>query len=164
MKLPEGIYTGTIKSWGLSEAKTGTLQVFFRFEVSHEGEVSEWTIFRPITEASAEYTFADLRSLGYPLDTFDELEPDHPKAHSFSGLEIPVELTTEEYQGKSKPRWQFAFGGGGGGKLKAVPKAKVTKLNDLYGPKLRAQAKVAERPKPPPAKANTGLGPNGEPF
>lgn len=153
---PAGIYTASIKAWGLSEAKTGTPQVFFKFEFQSEGKVYERTIFRAMTEAAADYTIGDLRALGYPLDTFDELDPSHPKAHSFAGQEVAVECIHGNYNGREREEWRFAFGGGG---FTPKPIKSVSRLNDLFGSKLKQAAKQEPR-KPPPA----GPGSEKAPF
>lgn len=157
-----GTYRGTITNWGLTKAKTGTPQFFVTFDILGKVDQSapdaqliscqagERTIFRAITDKTIEWITGDLEQLGYPFDSFDQLERQHAAAHDFAGIEIPVRCEPHVYEGKASESWSFAWGGGG--KFEATPpnKSEVSKLNALFGKKMKAArtAPVAVAGKP----------------
>ena len=153
----QGTYLGRINKWGLSAAKTGTPQFFVTFTPLGRVDPSkpddtenliaceDWerTIFRAITENTIDFVVRDLKALGYSKDTFDQLDPEHKDAHSFADMEIRVTCKHEEYQGKNKERWDFAFGDGF--KPKEMEAGGVKKLNALFGKKLKEVVKAPSK-------------------
>jgi hypothetical protein len=95
----------------------------------------ERTVFRTITEKTADWVVEDLQRLGYERDKFDMLDPNHSQAHNFKDLEIEIKCDHETYQGKTREKWNFAWGGG----LEFTPleTKEIGKLNALFGKKLR---------------------------
>lgn len=161
-----GLYQAFIQKWGFTEAKTGTPQLFFSVSISKEIDSKELkdcpqyerTIFRAITENTIGFVSADLKNLGYPHPTFDQLEPDHPQAYSFEGHEVKVRCKHGvDQKGAPREEWSFAFGGSFEGK--PVEKSKVSKLNALFGSYLKANATaLATAPKPVMAGSNSNEG------
>jgi hypothetical protein len=92
-----------------------------------------------------------LKALGYNYATFDQIDAGHPQAFKFTGKEITVRCAHETFEGKTREKWSFAFGGGL--EIKPLEKGAVSKLNALFGSKLKqalgATTAAPARPAPP---------------
>lgn len=159
----EGRYKARIKNWGLSKASTGTDQFFVSIEplgmfdpADQENllacDSAERTIFRAITDKTIDFVLDDLERLGYKGDTFDQLNPEHAKAHNFRDQEIEVRCRHETYKDKLHERWEFA--GGGSFQPKPLAANEVNVLNKLFGKKLKARAQNGKKPNPITAPEN----------
>lgn len=139
----EGSYRGTLTKVKLGEAKNGTPQVVFSFLPTGKvvgGRVEqcpqfERSVFRYITEAAVEYLIEDLKRLGYCHDTFDQLDESHPQAFPFAGKEVMVRCAHETHEGVTREKWSFS--GGGGLDVKPMERSTVSKLNAMFGAKLK---------------------------
>lgn len=140
-----GKHMGRITKWGMGKTKNGNPQLFFSAEIigklNADGSLAscpqfERTVFRVITDKTIEYIVEDLKNLGYPHETFDQLDPSAPNAHSFAGLQVPLTCKHDTYEGKTNEKWEFAFGGAG---YQAVPleRRQVAELNATFGKFLR---------------------------
>ncbi len=156
-------YRAKIVKWGMSEAKTGTAQVFFNCLIENEikGEdlldcpEYERTIFLPITEKAIGFTVAKLQKLGYDKPSFDELDPGHANAFDFAGIAVDIRCKHDEYQGKVIEKWDFS---GGGFEGQPVEKTKVSKLNAAFGHFLKNNAKAPAAKTQPRATAAAKTG------
>src|SRR5207249_10050846 len=107
-----GQYVGKVLRWMLvkakNENKTPTLAITFvplgRFDPQNQdGDLLdcpdvERTLFRPITDNTAEWLKRDLKELfEYPFENFGPLNPDAKDAFDFHDKEFPTVLTYEEY-------------------------------------------------------------------
>ncbi len=155
-----GKYKGRIVKWGLGESKEKktpqlSFVVHIEREVAPDGTeydcpTYERTIYRYITDATVERLVDDLRRLGYEGESFDQLHPDHPQAHSFEGQEVRVYCKFEQYQNQDKEKFEFDFGTP---EIKNMEKAAVSQLNAKFGAMLKATARPAAEKAPPSAKA-----------
>lgn len=156
-----GQYRARVTRWALvksKEKKTPQFALTFILlgRVSPhlaEGELEacpevERTIFRPITEKTASWLLQDLKTLfEYPHERFTPLDPESADAFSFADKEIPVVLGFEEYEGKTREKWNFATGLQLGEPLTA---GEARKLDTLFG---AALPKKNGRKRPAPADA-----------
>lgn len=137
-----GRYVGTIVKSQLTEAKSGTAQVAFTVmpkAIIINGQSQpcpqfERTVFMAVTENTIDFVARDLVKLGYPHDSFDQLDPSHPQAHSFAGREVSLSCAHETYQGKTREKWSFFLGGEG---PKQLEKTGLGILNAKFGSKLK---------------------------
>jgi hypothetical protein len=140
-----GQYLGKVTRWALvkakNENKTPQLALTFlplgRFDPQRtDGELLpcpelERTVFRPITDNTAGWLLRDLKQFfEYPHESFVPLDPDGPEAFDFRDKEFPTILTYEEYEGKTRERWNFA---GGLNMGDPMSQAEVRKLDTLVG-------------------------------
>lgn len=144
-----GRYRGKITNWGLSPSSgKGTPQFWVSFipiyqinpmdpEDTKTCPSEERTIFRPITEGTIDYVAQDLEKLGYDRADFDGLDPNSSAAFSFKDTEFDAVCRHDTYEGKTREKWEFAFGGG----LQLTPLAtnEVKKLNALFGKRLKGK-------------------------
>lgn len=174
----QGKYKATIEKWGLGESKTvnettgvKTPCVFFVFipqqfydkttgewqtvDAAYERRIDMW-----ISENTIEFVSRDLNKLGYPHDTFDQLEMTHPKKHDFYGQEIEVQCKHDSYtdnksgQKKEGEKWSLAFEGGSAPTPDALESRGVRKLNSLFGKQLK-QYRQDAKPEPAAPPPNT---------
>lgn len=147
----EGYYLAKITKWGLSKNKnTGNSQVIFSFVPTGREEKGELvdcpsyerSIFRVITENTIDFLVTDLKNLGYTPDTFDALDPAHPQAFNFEGIEVKVRCVHEDYKGETKEKWQFAWGQ----EIKPLERKEVSQLNAMFGSRLKAAGAAAAAP------------------
>lgn len=151
---PAGRYRGRLTGTMLTEAKTGTPQVCFIIELEEridgrDPAAASGTkhIHRAITDNSIEYTVQDLERVGYPFQSFDQLNPEHPRYWS-PNVDVEVKCEHETYEGKTRERWKFSGGSGTG---KPMEKSSISSLNAKFGAFLRkpgSQPQPASRPKP----------------
>src|SRR5262249_40636108 len=52
-------------------------------------------------------TIKDLIALGYPYDTFDQLQPDHPDFFDLSGKTVSCYCRHETYEDQTREKWSF---------------------------------------------------------
>lgn len=149
----QGKYKATIEKWGLGESKEKkTPCVFFVIipQQVYDKTTGEWLTVEPserridmwLTEKTIEFVSRDLVKLGYPHDTFDQLNPEHPKKHDFYGQEIDVQCKHEPYTAndgttKQGEKWSLAFEGGSSPVPEALESKGVRALNALFGKQLK---------------------------
>lgn len=164
-----GQYRARVTRWSLvksKEKKTPQFALTFILlgRVSphlSEGELEacpevERTIFRPITEKTASWLLQDLKTLfEYPHDRFTPLDPEGADAFSFADKEFSAVLGFEEYDGKTREKWNFATGLQLGEPLTA---GEARKLDTLFGaalPKKNGRKRPADTPAPEAAAVPT---------
>ena len=139
-----GRYLGRVTRWGLVKAKTETPQFALTFTPlgrinpqNPDGDILpcpdlDRTIFRSITKATAQWLVHDLKTMfEYPHDRFGPLDPEAADAYDFRDREFQATLTYEEYEGKTREKWNFATSGQlTGDPLTATD---VRKLDTLFG-------------------------------
>lgn len=147
-----GRYRARVTRWGLTKAKTGTPQFALTFlpigkinphnpdsELLPCAEV-ERTIFRSITDKSAQWLLQDLEQhFGYTDKRFSPLDPEHAEAFDLSQKEFTAVLVHEDYRNADtgeviKPnveRWNFPLGAG----LNSDPMnpTEIRQLDTLFG-------------------------------
>lgn len=157
----KGRYVCEIVNQALGKSSTkGTPQFVLRFKVLgtpdpdtpenfiKDANQYERSLYRYLTEASAEYTVADLRSLGFEGDSFKLLDPSTPGFHNFAGLVVDMICDHEQ---NDKKEWQEKWGllrGPGEFKVAPLEAAQVRQLDNLFGKHLK-ESKGASAPRPP---------------
>lgn len=166
MQVEPGKYVAKITGHKLTESKKGTPQIAFSIDVlgrvnpadpetlDPEGAGLQRTIFRPVTDKSAEWIWQDLDRLGFTGDVFEQLDEELAAQSnvafiSLAGRDVEVKCSENFYEGKSNERWDFAMGGGGMN-LQAADKSKVRELSATLGRK-KVQQKSAAPAAPRPA-------------
>lgn len=138
-----GKYMVRVIAQGFSEAKTGTIQFFFKFVpqclVSEEGEkVScadyERTCFMALTDKTIDFSVRNLRAIGFDGVSFEDLEPDRAGHFSFVGTDVEMECKHESYEGREREKWQLPMSGGSS--VEHVPGV-GKRLDALFGDALK---------------------------
>jgi hypothetical protein len=163
-KFNPGSYMARVTTWGLSETKhKKTPQFFIRFKPL--GKINpndptgplmgcpdyERTIYRVITQNTAQYVIEDLERLGYDKSSFKFLDPAVEGAHSFEGLEIQVRCDHEEYEGTLQERWNLDRDGG---PLEVPPldSKRVRQLDAMFGKSLKGNGSKKSTPAESPGE------------
>lgn len=157
-----GRYLARVTRWGLVKAKTDTPQFAVTFlplgklnPQNPDGDllpcpVVERTIFRSITEKTAPWLVSDLKTLfEYPHERFGPLDPEADDAYDFTDREFTASLAYEEYEGKTREKWNFAGSAQATGD--PMTPAEVRKLDTLFGagkPKRNGRKKHPAAPVP----------------
>jgi hypothetical protein len=117
-----GIYQGTIKRWGLTKARTGTVQFYFAAVVDHKAKDNDdpaqgWdatdkafpvSVYMPITANTIGRVIDELKSIGFTSTSPMDLDPKSPTAHDFQGTGVKLSMEHDEYQGKTRERWRIS--------------------------------------------------------
>lgn len=167
-----GEYVGKVTRWALVKAKNDNKTPQFALTFLPLGRVDpqnpegdllpcpevERTVFRPITGNTASWLLRDLKQFfEYPHESFVPLDPDGPDPFDFRDKEFPTVLAYEEYEGKTREKWNFA---GGLNLGEPMSQTEVRKLDALFGaakPKRNGKKdketppKAAVPPSPQPA-------------
>lgn len=167
-----GEYVGKVTRWALVKAKNDNKTPQFALTFLPLGRVDpqnpegdllpcpevERTVFRPITGNTASWLLRDLKQFfEYPHESFVPLDPDGPDPFDFRDKEFPTILAYEEYDGKTREKWNFA---GGLNLGEPMSQTEVRKLDALFGaakPKRNGKKdketppKAAVPPSPQPA-------------
>jgi hypothetical protein len=140
-----GQYVGKVIRWALVKAKNENKTPQFAITFLPLGRVDpqnpegdllpchevERTVFRPITDKTAGWLLRDLKLFfEYQQDSFTPLDPDGSDPFDFKDKEFPAVLTYEDYEGKTRERWNFAGGLNIG---EPMSQAEVRKLDALFG-------------------------------
>jgi hypothetical protein len=140
-----GQYVGKAIRWALVKAKNENKTPQFAITFLPLGRVNpqnpegdllpcpevERTVFRPITDKTARWFLRDLKQyFEYPHESFVPLDPDGPEPFDFKDKEFPTVLTYEDYEGKTREKWNFASGLNIG---EPMSQAEVRKLDALFG-------------------------------
>lgn len=169
-----GKYLCEVVQQGFTESKNkGTLGFFLRFKplleidkndptVSYESPNYERTIEMWITENTIDNHIRVLRGLGFTGSSFRELDPDNPSHFSFVGNEIALLCRHQEYDGKVYDKFEFPYTGGG----KTLPSdSKVaSKLDNLFGRRLKSAAPTTRPAVAEPVVAAADEGDDSIPF
>lgn len=116
----EGRYRCEVTDQGIGAAKTGTIQIVFKFRVL-EGtqpvcEVEnqyERTLYLAVTEKTLEYVVPKLRSMGYDRYGISFIDLNNPRHHDFRGKEFEAYCKHEnDLQGEPREKWDVASNGG----------------------------------------------------
>jgi hypothetical protein len=120
----------------------------------------ERTVFRPITENTAGWLLRDLKELfEYPHESFVPLDPDGPEPFDFKDKEFPLVLTYEDYEGKTREKWNFAGGLNVGDPMSQT---EVRKLDALFG--IAKPKRNGKKEKEAAAKASQPSNPESVPI
>lgn len=124
-----GVYRGRAKTWGLGKAGTGTPQFVIGLQVTEmardeydptagfeplqdsEGQPAplKRQVFMAITPGTQKMVEANLKSLGYTgALKASRLNPGNPDSHDFSKLDILVQCSHDNYQGRDREKWELA--------------------------------------------------------
>ena len=163
-----GQYVGTVTRWALVKAKNENKTPQFALTFVPLGRlnpqnpdadllpcpVMERTLFRAITGNTAGWLLRDLKHFfEYAHESFVPLDPDGPEPFDFRDKEFLSVLTYEDYEGKSREKWNFASGLNLG---EPMSQAEVRKLDALFGlAKPKRNGKKEETPKTTPP-SNSG--------
>jgi hypothetical protein len=114
---PAGVYKGQVLFHQLNESMGGTPFIDLRVKYTHfEDEGGEWAeLEEPFTRPLMKYmspgalpiTVQDLIWLGFKDTGFEKLDPSHPDAHSFKGVEVFGKCDHEEYRDKLREKWNL---------------------------------------------------------
>jgi hypothetical protein len=170
--LDPGQYVGRVARWALVKAKNENKTPQFAITFFLLGRINpqnpdgdllacpevERTVFRPITENTAGWLLRDLKQFfEYPHESFGPLDPDGPEPFDFANKDFPTTLSYEEYEGKTREKWNFAGGLNVG---EPMSQAEVRKLDALFGiAKPKRNGKKEKE-----AAANTSQPANSEPV
>lgn len=115
----------------------------------------ERSIFRVLTENTIDRAVDELKQLGYPHPTFDQLDPSHSSAHSFTDQDVNVYCQHKKNEkGEDKEEWGFDMGNGGV-QVKPLERSAVAALNAKFGSALKSGAKPAPAKAPPVSRPVT---------
>jgi hypothetical protein len=123
MTFPPGRYQGRILDYGVYKADYGQQHytAYIRFMVvgryHPEGgelvdcptEAREFS--RAITPNTYGWLLADLKSIGYDRDGFEDFDPESPGAVDLFDLTIDVSCRSETYKNAERERWSITRGG-----------------------------------------------------
>ena len=152
-----GKYRASITSWMLShsnEKKTPCIIFTFSLLGMYDDGAEELvscpqfgrSIYCYLTEKTIDWVVGDLAQLGYDREGFDDLDPASDNAFDFAGVEFDAICEHDVYEGKKKERWKFGFGGP---QAEPLERKEVSRLNAMFGAKLKARV-AASRPAPAP--------------
>ena len=121
--VPENIYRGSVKSWGLGKAQTGTyqFQLVCQFteaakdaDALDEGFVPlekplSKTIFLPITANTKAGALADLQFIGYDRATLSSasLIPGSPASFDFKNRPVVAQCQHDNWNGRDREKWRI---------------------------------------------------------
>jgi hypothetical protein len=170
-----GQYIGKVLRWAMVKAKNEKQTPQFAVTFVPLGRVNpqnldgdllpcpdlERTIFRSITGKTAQWLLRDVKELfEYPHGSFGPLDPESDGAFDFHDKEFPAVLTFEEYDGKTREKWNFATSLNVGEPLTA---SEIKKLDVLYG--IASPKRDGRKPKPKPQPvAEAAPSANAEPV
>jgi hypothetical protein len=152
-------YWCEIVDHGLSEAKTGTHQIFVKFKVLGRVNASdpdqfdadelqyERTMYQAITAATVEFVLDKLEAIGFTGAAWSEFDRTNPDSQNLVGNSIKMYCKHETYNGELKERWDIARGGN------RMDSEATSKLDSLFGKELRARTQSKPKqatPAPPP--------------
>lgn len=147
-----GRYLCEIVDQGLTNAKTGTLQIALKFKVLRgtqpDVEVIQYerTVFLAVTEKTMQYVVPKLQALGYTRDALRFLNLEDPNHHDLRGTEAVMFCKHETGQdGVLREKWDVASGS------KALeltpPDPKALRTMDQLFAKARKDAGMVSAPK-----------------
>jgi hypothetical protein len=112
-----GKYHARITDYGITEASTGTQQVFIAFDLigrfdPASGQLvgcqpAERTYYKAITPKTIDWVLSDLKTVGFDKDSLKYLDPEVPGAVNLFGKEIDVVCDHETYNGSLRERWSI---------------------------------------------------------
>ncbi|HET9087160.1 MAG TPA: hypothetical protein VFN53_06545 [Acidobacteriaceae bacterium] len=149
-----GLHRGKILDHGLSKAKSGTDQVFIRFEVVAVKDGSDWhpvdhpkerTVYMAVTEKTIKFVADALDALGYTGGSFANLEAQSAPAYSLVGEQRDFWCKHEVYNGNTNEKWSVSIP-----RAQAEPmdKRDVRNLDSLFGSALKKKPVAAKAAKP----------------
>lgn len=132
--IPAGRHRARAREGSLTQAKTGTPQVYVGFELlDMPGRSISW--YGYLSEKAEERTIEALRTAGWTGDDISRLD-------GLGDSEVELVVEWEEYEGKLRARVKFinAMGGGGGKALAGHEQAAlVERIKKKYGGKPSAR-------------------------
>lgn len=166
-----GDYKFRVSEQGFSETESGTAYFFLRgVPILHIVEGVEYACERQfereitlyLSDAAVDYAVEKLRHLGWQGDKFSELDPMSPNAVTWIGQEIDVYCKHEPGR-KDKnalfESWQLPWSDKKPDGSAKPPKPKsdarvASKLDAMFGRKLKESSTKPSAPKPPPPRVN----------
>jgi len=158
-----------ITDQGLSEAKTGTLQVVIKFRVLRctqpAGEVAEQyerTVYLAVTEKTFQYLIPKLEAIGYNRDGLRFLNLEDPQHHDLRGQEVEMYCQHENDNTdatKQREKWDIAARQSKALDLTPADAKALRTMDALYG-RARKNAGLTSKPasaRPVPVEPD-GLG------
>lgn len=121
--LPRGFYKAFVKNWGLGKSSAGNFQFQLKLDVlgyygedtPDEGaepetiELSQRTVFLPITDKTKHRTLMDLKWAGYPYNELRAayLTPGTQSSYDFSQRALLVHCDHDVWEGKAREKWSL---------------------------------------------------------
>ncbi len=165
-----GRYWGKVVNQQLGQTSTGKPQIVITFTVlgrvnsaDPEGELLpcganyERSLFRVITDKTAEWAAQDLRRLGFTGDAFADVDLNATTVSDMRGNEAAFSCEHDEYEGNVRERWQVASDGAGF-VVKPLEAKQARQLDAMFGKFLKStspepkKAPLVERPTTPKAR------------
>ncbi len=115
-----GEYWGDVVDHGLTEAQTGTPQLYVRFLVlgkvsavdpeqyDEAGEQYERTVYRPITDKTIDFVTEDMERLDFHGTMFEDFKADGPGDFDIRGTQFKFFCKHEVYNHVQKEKWSIA--------------------------------------------------------
>ena len=148
-------YWCQIVDHGLSDAKTGTPQIFVKFKVlgrvnaadpekfDEAEQQYERTMFKAITKDTVGFVLDKLELLGFTGSAWSEFDRTNPDSQDLTGSSIKMYCKHELYKNEPKERWDVARGDN------RMDAETTSKLDSLFGKELRARAQAKPKPTQP---------------
>lgn len=159
----QGAYWCEIVSQAISETRNGNPQIelgikpYCREDETPVERQIERKFKRVLTEKTIDFAVEELRSLGYDRDTFAELDPRHPQKFDFTGIRAKFLCEYREYEGKEFESWSL-LRDYQKAEVEPIDKAKLKRLDGLFGKALKAAPKV-EKPTAPQSSSKPAASP-----
>jgi hypothetical protein len=121
-RLPEGVYKGFVRKWGIEEYdQHGSKRFFLEFSIDtffgddadNDGTKLERKITRSVTRyfsvKSINILVQDLKTFGYDakIKGFAPLSPNHKDSFNFAGKEAFLSLSYQEYKDRLNEKWDI---------------------------------------------------------
>lgn len=153
-----GRYWGKVTNQQLGQTSTGKPQIVISFTVlgkvnpaDPEGELLpcganyERSVFRVITDKTAEWASQDLAKLGFTGERFSDVNLSSTTACDMRGNEAAFYCVHDEHEGKVREKWQVASDGGGL-EVKPLDAKESRQLDAMFGKFLKKNGKSAATP------------------
>ena len=157
-----GLYRVRIDNQQLGESQNGNPQIVLTFTPLGQYDMKDNSLFTcpsearsafmTITDNTIDFILETLRHLGFQGNSFAQLDPDTTGFHDFRGVECDAYCKHDEYEGKTKEKWNISRG-----KVtlnvKPLEKKDLRALDAKFGKKLKATPAATNGPtKAPPAR------------
>jgi hypothetical protein len=166
-----GLYRVRIENQQLGETTNGNPQFVLTFTPLGEHDLKDNTLlacpslprsaFMTITDNTVDFVLETLRHLGFQGTSFAQLDPSTEAFHDFKGIECDAYCKHEEYDGKTKEKWNISRGKGSVN-VKPLEKKSIRALDAKFGKKLLATASAT--PASPPISKETPTATEDIPF
>jgi hypothetical protein len=164
----EGKYRCEVLEQVLGVAGTGNSQVIIKFKVlsvyqggQPQDLVNQYnrTYYGTITENNVEYVMNDLNALGLYVTSFGQIDQNRPNFVSIIGNMVDMICAHEAGQNGLRERWRVAYARESKPlEYKPVAASDVSKLDALFGARLKQNEGKAKRAPQPAAVMAGGAG------